>query len=118
MSQKLLILGIVVVVALGAGVFALINNSNQIPTVNLTATANNSTSGISSANSASSSSNQKTNTSTNSAKTSTSSSNSSGSGGSTGSTSDSSGLSSSSDGGWTTVVPSSTNTHSETTGWN
>jgi len=118
MSQKLLILGIVVVVALGAGVFALINNSNQIPTVNLTATANNSTSGISSANSASSSSNQKTNTSTNSAKTSTSSSNSSGSGGSTGSTSDSSGSSSSSDGGWTTVVPSSTNTHSETTGWN
>jgi len=116
MSQKLLILGIVVVVALGAGVFALINNSNQIPTVNLTATANNSTSGISSANSASSSSNQKTNTSTNSAKTSTSSSNSSGSGGSTGSTSDSSGSSSSSDGGWTTVVPSSTNTHSETTG--
>jgi len=118
MSQKIILFGIIMILAVGAGVWALVNNSNQVPTVNITATDSNSTTGSSnSANTAASSNSNNQKTSTSSSKTTTSGSNSSSSGSGGSSSGGSSGSSSSgSSGGWVNVVPSTDNSHSETTG--
>lgn len=114
MSQKIVLFGIIMILAVGAGVWALANNSNQVPTVNITATESNSTAGSSnSANTAASSSSNNQKTSTSSSKTTTSNSSGSSSGSSSGG---SSGSSSSDNSGWVNVVPSTDNSHSETTG--
>jgi hypothetical protein len=105
MNQKILLFGLIIVLAVGVGVWAFSNSSNQVPTVNLTATNSNTTSG--SANNAASSNNAKT--------TASSSSSNNANGGSSANSTGSSSSSSSSDsnGGWVNVVPSNTNPHSE-----